>query len=142
MKKKVGLLATARKKFEHPAPVIEFYTSPLFVKTLEYAKKNYDYFYFYNAPNGFLLPNQVINPKDISIKTYSAKEKREWGKKIIYALLEHESPEQTIIYLHGGKVFRKYLEPILEECGYEYVVPLEGLGIGQQLIWYEKQLYS
>lgn len=142
MKKKIGLLATARKKLDHPAPVTEFYNSPLFIKSLHYAKENYDYFYFYNAQNGLLLPDDIMTPNDISIKTFSITEKKEWGKNVIHRLRQMESPAHSIIYLHGGKLYRKFLEPHLIVYNYEYVVPLIGLNIGEQLLWYDQQLQN
>ncbi|HET7658617.1 MAG TPA: hypothetical protein VFK37_10010 [Bacillales bacterium] len=140
MRKKVGLMATARKKRDHPAPVTEFYISPLFRKSVAYAKQTYDRIYFYNAKDGFLLPRKIMEPYNVSIKTFSIEEKREWARKVIMDLKVRENPDQIIVYLHGGKVYRKFLQPELERRGFEYKVPLEGLGIGEQLAWYDKQL--
>lgn len=140
MKEKVGLMATARKKSDIPQPVVDFYKSPLFKKSLSYARMHYDRFYFYNAKDGFLLPNQIMEPYDVSIKTFSAREKRNWAKKVITGLAQYESPENAVIYLHGGFVYRKYLQPELQKHGFEFIVPLKGMGIGEQLAWYDQQL--
>ncbi|HET7522324.1 MAG TPA: hypothetical protein VFJ73_03260 [Bacillales bacterium] len=137
---KIGLLATARKKLSHPAPVTEFYNSPLFRKSVQYAMAYYERVYFYNAKDGLLLPEQIMQPYDVSIKTFSASEKRQWAKMVIKGLQQYEHPDDVTIYLHGGYVYRKFLEPELRKSGYTYVVPLKGLGIGKQLAWYDRRL--
>ncbi|WP_257351557.1 DUF6884 domain-containing protein [Pseudalkalibacillus decolorationis] len=140
MKHKIGLLATGRKKLDHSAPVIEFYTSPLFQKSVQYAQKQYDRFYFYNAKDGLLLPGDKLEPYDLSIKTFSIMEKKVWARKVIEVFKKYESPDKVNVYLHGGKVYRDHLEPQLEQKGYHYEIPMKGLGIGQQLAWFDKQL--
>ncbi|HET7626902.1 MAG TPA: hypothetical protein VFK44_00755 [Bacillales bacterium] len=140
MRTKVGLLATARKKQAHPAPVTDFYTSPLFRKSVAYAFQNYDKIYFYNAKDGLLLPETIMEPYDVSIKTFTIEEKRIWAKSVIDELRAHEHPNKVSIYLHGGYVYRKVLQPELRKYGFPFEVPLEGLSIGQQLAWYDEQL--
>ncbi|MCF6408850.1 DUF6884 domain-containing protein [Pseudalkalibacillus salsuginis] len=142
MKQSIGLLATGRKKLDHPAPVLEFYTSPLFQKSVQYAKEHYDRFYFYNAKDGLLVPDQKLEPYDLSIKTFSIMEKKVWARKVIETFMQYESQEDVLVYLHGGKVYRDHLEPQLEQKGYEYTIPMKGLGIGQQLAWFDEQLGS
>jgi hypothetical protein len=140
MEEKIGLLATARKKSRIPAQVTQFYQSPLFQKSVQYALKHYDRMYFYNAKDGLLLPEKIMHPYDVSIKTFSIFEKRQWAHAVIKKFNEYEHPEKKMVYLHGGLVYRKHLEPELKNFGFDYVVPLKGLGIGKQLTWYDKHL--
>ncbi|MFC7393578.1 DUF6884 domain-containing protein [Scopulibacillus cellulosilyticus] len=142
MTEKIGLLATARKKSNTPDKVIDFYKSPLFIKSVQYAQNHYDRFYFYNAKDGLLLPDQIMSPYDVSIKTFTIQEKKRWGQKVIKAFLTYESPQDKLIFLHGGQVYRKFLEPELRKQGYIFEVPLKGLGIGKQLKWYEQHIDS
>ncbi|MDR7073851.1 DUF6884 domain-containing protein [Fictibacillus barbaricus] len=139
MKRKIGLLATARKKALKPSAAIELYISPLFVKSVRYAENHYDEFFFYSAKEGLLQKDQQIEPYNVSIKNFSPSEKREWAEKVILELLEHVNPQQSIIYLHGGLVYREHLQPALEKAGFQYEVPLEGYSIGNQLKWYDEQ---
>ncbi|WNB93083.1 DUF6884 domain-containing protein [Bacillus sp. NEB1478] len=139
MKRKIGLLATARKKALKPSAAIDLYISPLFIKSVQYAQSHYDDFYFYSAKEGLLKKDQHIEPYNVSIKNFSPSEKREWAEKVILELLEHVKPEQSIIYLHGGWVYREHLQPSLEKAGFQYEVPLEGYSIGNQLKWYDEQ---
>lgn len=137
MKPKIGLLATARKKAHSPAAVIDFYRSPLFRKSILYAEQTYDRLYFYNAKDGLLLPDQIMEPYDVSIRTLSLGSRRAWGRKVIRELTTREDLSAAQLFLHGGKVYRNYLEPALGELGISFTVPLEGMSIGKQLQWYD-----
>ena len=138
MIEKVGLLATARKKSTKSAPVTEFYQSPLFQKTLQYASNHYDRMYFYNAKDGLLLPDDIMDPYDVSIKTFTHYQREEWAQKVIEQFYQYEPSTNITVCLHGGSVYRKHLEPQLKNYDYHYEVPLKGLGIGEQLSWYQK----
>lgn len=140
MKTKIGLLATARKKLPHPARVIEFYNSPLFRKSLQYGLQHYERLYFYNAKDGLLLPERIMEPYNVSIKSFTPSEKRQWAHSVINELHGYESASECKVFLHGGYVYRKFLQPELEQFGFEFVVPLKGLGIGHQLSWYDKHI--
>lgn len=137
MHESIGLLATARTKAIEAAPVKDFYKSPLFIKTVAYAEKVYNRYYFYNAKDGLLFPDQVMAPYNVSIKTFTEKEKREWAGHVVSALRRLESPEFIKVYLHGGQVYRRWLEPALTDYGFHYEVPLKGMSIGKQLQWYK-----
>ncbi|MFC7373311.1 DUF6884 domain-containing protein [Fictibacillus iocasae] len=139
MKKKIGLLATARKKLPHPAEAKDLYISPLFQKSLSYAEGNYDDYFFYSAKHGLLTKKQFIEPYNVTIKSFSPSEKRAWAAKVVEKLQEFAPPRTTEIHLHGGWVYREFLEPVLKEAGYAYEVPLEGYSIGKQLKWYDDQ---
>ncbi|EIT85517.1 hypothetical protein A374_09778 [Fictibacillus macauensis ZFHKF-1] len=139
MKRKIGLLATARKKLGHSAAAIDLYISPLFVKSVHYAKQTYDAFYFYSAKEGLVTVDEQIEPYNVSIKNFSSREKRQWAHEVVQQLLTHEQPSGCHIYLHGGMVYREHLQPALQAAGYTFEVPLEGYSIGNQLKWYDEQ---
>ncbi|GGH87769.1 hypothetical protein JOD43_004014 [Pullulanibacillus pueri] len=137
---KIGLLATARTKAERPAKVIDFYKSPLFKQSVKYGLKTYDRLYFYNAKDGLLFPDQWMSPYDVSIKTFSTTQKRLWAQKVIETLMDYEQADCVQVYLHGGMVYRKFLEPELTLNGFHYEVPLQGYSIGKQLKWFKENL--
>jgi len=140
LRDKVGLLATARKKAPHPARAVDFYQSPLFKKAVAYARRTYDRFYFYNAKDGLLLPDTIMYPYDVSIRSFTRKEREAWAERVVDALAFYESPAHIDLYLHGGLVYRRHLEPALAAKGFRFEVPLKGYGIGQQMKWYSERL--
>jgi len=139
MKRKIGLLATARKKAINPSAAIDLYISPLFVKSVQYAQDHYDDFFFFSAKEGLLTKDQYIEPYNVSIKNFSTSEKREWAHQVIHELEQRVLPSQCRIYIHGGWVYREFLQPALEKAGFDFEVPLEGYSIGNQLKWYDEQ---
>lgn len=139
MKRKIGLLATARKKASTPSAAIDLYISPLFVKSVQYAQNHYDDFYFFSAKEGLLTKDQYIEPYNVSIKNFKISEKREWAHHVIQDLEQIIKPSQCKIYIHGGWVYREFLQPALERAGFQFEVPLEGYSIGNQLKWYDEQ---
>jgi hypothetical protein len=139
MKRKIGLLATARKKAINPSAAIDLYISPLFVKSVQYAQDHYDDFFFFSAKEGLLTKDQYIEPYNVSIKNFSTSEKREWAHQVIQELEQRVLPSQCKIYIHGGWVYREFLQPALEKAGFDFEVPLEGYSIGNQLKWYDEQ---
>jgi hypothetical protein len=139
MKRKIGLLATARKKASTPSAALDLYISPLFVKSVQYAQNHYDDFYFFSAKEGLVTKDQYIEPYNVSIKNFTTSEKREWAHHVIQDLEQYVKPSQCKIYIHGGWVYREFLQPALERAGFQFEVPLEGYSIGNQLKWYDEQ---
>ncbi|ANC78209.1 DUF6884 domain-containing protein [Fictibacillus phosphorivorans] len=139
MKRKIGLLATARKKASTPSAAIDLYISPLFVKSVQYAQNHYDDFFFFSAKEGLVTKDQYIEPYNVSIKNFTTSEKREWAHHVIQDLEQNIKPSQCKIYIHGGWVYREFLQPALERAGFQFEVPLEGYSIGNQLKWYDEQ---
>jgi hypothetical protein len=140
LKAKIALMATARIKSSHADTVIRFYKSPLFQKSVAYARLAYNRFYFYNAPGGLLMPDRIMEPDNLSIRALSPAERRIWAQRVIEALSRCERLNELSLFLHGGRVYRNYLEPELTKRGIAYTVPLAGLSIGKQLRWYTRQI--
>lgn len=80
-------------------------------------------------------------PYDVSIKNFAVDEKKQWAHSVIDELQSYENSLECKVFLHGGFVYRKFLQPELEHFGFEYTVPLKGLGIGKQLSWYDQHTY-
>lgn len=139
MKRKIGLIATARTKGHERSRASLLYESPLFRKTIAYASHHYDASYLFSAKHNLLHPDDYIDPYDVSIRTFSKKQRQYWATTVIEQLSNYESPDNVTIYLHGGTIYRDVLEPLLVAYGFNYHVPLKGLGIGAQLAWLNKQ---
>ncbi|WP_027725368.1 DUF6884 domain-containing protein [Tuberibacillus calidus] len=140
MTERVGLIATSRKTLQHPAPAIDFFRGSLFTHTILYAQKHYDRYYLFDVKNGLLLPDDILIPKLLSIKTLTKAEKQAWAESVIREFREWELPECITVYIHGGLIYRQLLEPELKKYGFTYEVPFKGFGIGEQLNWYKEHL--
>ena len=113
--------------------------SDLFRKAYKYCTKQYDLVAILSAKYGLLLPNDVIDPYNITLNDMSSEEVMNWSEKVFKQMNSKlELNNFNKIYFHAGKNYRKYLIPKLEGIGIECKAPLEELGIGKQKSWYLK----
>lgn len=135
--KRIVLLSCVATKLDHPAPAEELYDSPLFKKSLAYAKAlKPDHIYILSAKHYVLPLNKVIAPYDMTLLNMSAEEVREWAEKIIKILSSKFDLDNDEFIILAGDKYRKNIVPEMAH----WSAPLEGLRIGEQLQWYTKKL--
>jgi len=69
----------------------------------------------------------------------SSHQRKEWAEKVFNQMkgrLQLEDYDE--ISFHAGKKYREHLIPKLERKGLRCEVPLKGLGIGKQKVWYKE----
>ena len=137
----LGLVSCTKRKQTYPCKASEMYLpSNLFSKAYPYCKKTYDQVAILSAKYGLLLPDDKIEPYDLTLNYMGVKEAKEWSNRVFNQIqnrLNLDEIEQ--INFHAGKNYRKYLIPKLEEFGIKIKIPLDNLGIGKQLSWYKKK---
>ncbi|MFW6116992.1 MAG: DUF6884 domain-containing protein [Thermoproteota archaeon] len=138
--KSLGLVSCTKSKKNHPCRASEMYSpSDLFSKAYSYAQKNYDSVAILSAKYGLLLPEDEIEPYDLTLNTMSAKERREWADRVFKQMKNRLNLEEfDTIYFHAGKKYRQYLILKLKKIGLRCEVPLAHLGIGKQKAWYKQ----
>lgn len=113
--------------------------SDLFKKAYTYAVKNYDFVAILSAKYGLLLPDDEIEPYNLTLNDMSANKVKEWSDKVFSQMNKNLNLHEFYkVYFHTGKRYRQYLIPKLERIGIMCEVPLESLGIGKQKAWYKK----
>jgi hypothetical protein len=112
--------------------------SPLFRAAYSYATKNYDAVAILSAKYGLLLPDDEIEPYELTLKNMTDQQRKLWAEKVVNQL-EKRIGLQKIkeCYFHTGKEYREHLIPLLEDAGIKCHVPLKGLSIGKQMRWYK-----
>ena len=134
----VCLIACCSAKAPHAAPVRHFYTSDLFRKSLAFADRNGFKWAVLSAKHGLILPDQVIEPYDLSIAQLTAMNGKahyhQWGAQIADALGHFET--RDFVFLAGQR-YRDAItsSQIWRARLYQAHIPMEGLGIGQQKAW-------
>lgn len=114
--------------------------SALFRKALDYASKNYDTIAILSGKYGLLLLDEEIDPYERFLKNLTVEQVKEWSDKVFNQMKEKLNLHDfDRVYFHAGKTYRQYLIPKLEEIGIKCEVPLENLGIGKQLAWYNSR---
>lgn len=136
---KIGLVACAKLKMDHAVPAKDLYTSDLFKKARTYCEQNYDAWYILSALHGLVHPDSVIAPYDVTLNDMKKQERMTWSHGVLLDLLPALGDGDQVFF-HAGRNYREFIETRLESIGYEVFLPLEGLGIGQQLKWYKERV--
>ncbi len=106
------------------------YISPLFEKSLAYARKlKADKIFILSAKYGLLDLDTEIEPYDLTLNEMPAREVATWAKRVFKQIAVQADPARDhFIFLAGAK-YRKYLIPMFASSE----APLANLPIGKQL---------
>lgn len=115
----------------------EMYISTLFKYSLGYAKKiKPRKIFILSAKHGVLELNDVIAPYNETLNTKTKKEKQLWAYKCYCQLKEKQIDfDEPVVWLCGEN-YRKYLMQKFKNNN----VPINGLGLGNQLKFYKKNI--
>jgi len=135
--KNVTLISCVSKKLNYESKAQDLYQSPLFKKSLSYARKiNSDKIYILSAKYGLVKLNDKIKPYDETLNKMSIFEKKKWANEVFQKLQELEVISETNFIFLAGENYRKYL---VEKLPY-YEIPMKKLKIGEQLQFLTKKL--
>jgi len=136
----LGLISCTKSKQEFPCSAGKMYLpSDLFSKAYPYALTNYELVGILSAKYGFLLPEEWIEPYDLTLKTMRRHERMLWAESVFNQIDEKIDLNQVRdVYFHAGLDYREDLTPMFKARGINVHVPLEGLSFGQQLQWYNQ----
>jgi hypothetical protein len=130
----IYLVSCVGKKLPTPAPAKDLYGSPWFKKARIYVEsRNADWFIL-SAMYGVVHPEQVIESYELTLNRMAKPDRKEWATSVFEQLLPHLSPNRSVTILAGQK-YREFLEGWLRNESEKVLVPMEKLGIGQQLKW-------
>lgn len=133
----IGLVGCAAAKLSHPAPAWKLYTSSLFRKATAYAIEHSDRWYVLSARHGLVHPDTVVDPYDAKLGSKTGPPIWGWAKivaeQLERELADVESPELLIL---AGEQYRTFLRFV----DYPARVPMQGMGIGQQLGYLTREL--
>lgn len=125
------LVSCVGEKLPQAAPAQDLYQSAWFRKARRYAETHGQRWYILSALYGLVNPGDVIESYNVTLNEKSAEERRAWAGKVSEQISKVITPGPLTIL--AGKHYREYLSEFLH--GYALNVPMEGLGIGQQLAW-------
>jgi len=131
----------------------QLYKSPLFSKRLDYAESRGLRWAILSAKYGVWFPRIELKPYDMTFAKMEAAEIAAWHIGVAQRLLEELwepfnenqssdalKPSELTIEIHAGADYCHPLTEILTAVGIKVELPLKGLGIGEQLAWYGKQV--
>lgn len=134
----IALVSCVMLKQEKSAPAEELYISPWFVKAKSYAKIISDRWFILSSRHGLLEPQTMIEPYDSTLYKTRKPERSAWAASVAKKLMASIPPKSRIIIL-AGQIYREALIPLLTPQ-FEVEVPLQGLGIGEQLSYLKRAL--
>ena len=133
------LVSCVGKKLSVPAPAAYLYTSAWFRKARSYVDNSGRPWFILSAKYGLLHPDRVVEPYDVTLNSLPVADRREWARNVLADLGSHLAGVDTVVFL-AGKRYRQFLEGSLAAKGVTVSVPMEGLRIGEQLSWLEREI--
>lgn len=135
----ITLVACVSKKLDRPAPAAELYVSPWFKKARRYAELTSDCWFILSALYGLVEPDRVIEPYEATLSKLNRYARVDWANGVYFHIQNTvKEMEGTVVFL-AGYHYRVHLARLLR--GLVVVeTPLAGMGIGQQLAWFNEEI--
>lgn len=141
----IALVSCVKKKRHYACEARELYISPLFQGMREYAENHADEWYILSAKYGLLLPREKIGPYEQTLKTMSAKERKQWAewvykqfRKKVGLTTNSETTPHRIMFL-AGKAYREHLESYFRGKEFKIIIPMKDMKLGKQLQWLKQE---
>lgn len=139
MSKRVTLIGCVSKKASG-APARDLYNSELFRRRRAFAERSGRPWLILSALHGVVDPDTVLDPYDVTLKRMPKAARREWGRRVVSQLESRfGSLNGAEFEIHAGDEYVTAIATPLGERGASIVRPLQGLRIGEQLQWYDRQ---
>lgn len=134
----IVLISCVGKKLSSPAPAKKLYRSQWFLKARQHVEAQKSDWYILSALYGLVHRDTEIEPYEKTLNTMPSVERRVWAAQTFDQILR-VLPDGGTVQIYAGDRYREYLVPLLQSAGYVIKIPLQGLGIGQQLQWFDAQ---
>lgn len=136
----LGLISCTKSKQNYPCKASVMYQpSDLFRKAYSYATKNYDFVAILSAKYGLLLPDDEIEPYNLTLNDMGSQRRKKWAERVFNQMKKRlKLRDLRKVFFHAGKKYREHLALKLRAAGIQCETPLEGLGIGKQKRWYKE----
>ncbi len=130
----IYFVSCVKQKLSHPAPAQDMYISQWFKAARRYVESIGTEWYILSAKHGVISPTTILEPYNQTLNQMSAQERLGWAGTVM-AQLQAIAPDGTEVVFLAGRLYRETLIPQLIKAGYTIRVPMEKLGIGEQLAW-------
>jgi hypothetical protein len=126
----IGIIACSASKLDVGAQAQDLYQGELFKKCRAYVERECDEWFILSACHNLIKPTDWIEPYDHSMSSKPKLARNIWAQNVAGRLGIQIQPGDTIICLAAAP-YREWIDQVPNEV----LVPLAGLGIGQQLGW-------
>lgn len=135
----VYFVSCVGEKEEQACRARELYISKWFLKARRYVEASGCHWFILSAEYGLVAPDRVIAPYDRTLNTMPIAERRAWAQRVSKQI-GAAMPKLSHVVILAGERYREFLVHHLTEHGVVVSVPMEGLGIGEQLSWLNHHL--
>jgi len=132
----VVLVACVGEKRKYSTAAADLYQSDWFIKARKYAEQNGDSWAILSALHGLVAPEQILAPYEKTLNAMPAIERNVWAKRVAEEIRRTIKAGSRLVFLAGEK-YRNPLTSYLKE--YHIEIPMENMGIGQQLAWLKER---
>lgn len=138
----IVLVGCVKKKQGCKSLAKNLYISPLWNFRRAYAERLGCSWYILSAKYGLLVPDDEIEPYDLTLNELPATRCRKWSWQVLDELAAKESVlKGKKIEIHAGKPYVEFgLDEGLRKAGAVVHRPLKGYRFGPQLKWYKETL--
>ena len=138
----IVLVGCVKKKRDYKSFAKDLYISPLWNFRRAYAEQLGCSWYILSAKYGLLVPDDEIEPYDLTLNKLPAARCCEWSQQVLHELAAKESVLRgKTIEIHAGERYVKFgLEKGLKDAGALVHRPLANYPFGFQLKWYKEML--
>jgi hypothetical protein len=130
---RIALIGCSAQKLARPAPARELYTGALFRFSVAYAEKRGLRWVVLSAKHGVVLPDDVIEPYDMTLARWTPPQIMKWGIGV-GGDLERRFPGARYVFLAGSM----YWVAVSSFARNRVEDPLRGLQIGERLSFLKK----
>jgi hypothetical protein len=129
--KNIYLISCSSDKLDRKAPASELYCSPLFAKSLEYARKQVsdDQIFILSAKYGLVPLSIEIDPYDVTLKDMPSDDRKTWAENVYLELEKRFDITNDRFVFLAGTAYTEYLIPKFK-YSHDF---LEGKKIGERL---------
>lgn len=131
------LVTCVKSKLEVPAAAKELYISPLFTRQRAYAESAGVPWFILSAEYGLIAPDDWVAPYERYLPDTPTAYRAAWGKWVVERLDLLAGPlHGKVVEIHAGSAYVSAVSAHLVAKGAILRTPLNGLGVGQRLAWY------
>ena len=135
----ICLVSCVGKKQSVAVPAKELYISTWFRKARSYVESTGLPWFVLSAMCGVVHPDRVIMPYELTLNSVRAEDRRQWACSVLTQLEPILEDVSTVVFLAGLR-YREFLVTPLRLHGLHVSVPMESLGIGEQLRWLTREI--
>lgn len=138
------IIGCGKTKLTTAAEARALYTGQLFKARRAYAERKTRHWFILSAKLGLVEPTRLIEPYDVTVRDLNEFQRAAWTARaaasILDVLAENYVPgfklREVKIEIHAGEDYAAPLMEALKAHGIGSTWPVRGLGIGEQLKFY------